>query len=90
MIGERDALLNIFSVIFPLRSGVMPVEKFWNRFRVEGDKSDLEVAWFKFKNNQDYPYVVISTKDSDLDLDESGVDRLIKTLKRAKRQAFKR
>lgn len=62
----------------------MPAEKFYPSTAVEGEPSDLfEIAW-----HRDYPGVYATLRIGDIasgiDLDRSGINRLIRTLRRAR------
>lgn len=62
----------------------MPADKFYPSAAIEGQPSDhLEIAW-----HRDYPGVhatlVIGKSASGIDLDRSGINRMIRTLRRAR------
>jgi len=62
----------------------MPAEKFYPSTAVEGQPSDhLEVSW-----HRDYPGVfatlIIGGAASGIDLDRSGINRMIRALRRAR------
>lgn len=75
----------------------MPVEKFYPSAAVEGDPSEvLEVCWSKDEEGEGYENVWIIASDGNddiawglaFDLDRSGLNRLIKALRRARNAAF--
>lgn len=66
----------------------MPAEKFYPQTAVENKPSDmLELAW-----HRDYPGVyltmLVSGTGSAIELDRSGLNRLIKALRKARDQTF--
>lgn len=66
----------------------MPAEKFYPSTAVEGQPSDhLEIAW-----HRDYPGVhatlVIGKAASGIELDRSAINRMIRSLRRARDATF--
>jgi len=67
----------------------MPAEKFYPTSAIENEPSDnLEVAW-----HRDYPgvYLTLVTCEGGahaVDLDRSGLNRIIKTLRKARDQTY--
>lgn len=75
----------------------MPVEKFYPSAAIEGQPSEvLEVAWSKDEPGEGYENVwIIASEGNDgiawsmsFDLDRSGLNRLIKALRRARNATF--
>lgn len=58
------------------KAGEMPKESFWSPVQIEGEKPELTVAW----GTTPTPGVHLN----DMELDRSGLNRLITALRRAR------
>jgi len=73
------------------KRGEMPAEKFYPTAAVEGEPSDnLEVAWHRDYTGVYLTLVTATGSAHAVDLDRSGLNRLIKTLRKARDQTHGR
>lgn len=67
----------------------MPAEKFYPSTAVENQPSDyVEVAWHRQYPGVDVTMLPYNQPPVSIDLDRSGINRLIKVLRKAREQTF--